>query len=177
MGPDSGAVGESENDGYRGVTPGPEPEPTHVTDDLVEGRIDETVELDLGYRAGTGQGHTNGGANDPGLIQRRVDDPFTPVLLVQTLGNPEDATGDTDVLAQDDHPRVGLHRLVKGGVYRLGHSPRLTWTVRCRVVADPPDFVFGELSLGLVVGPLHGVQLLDDMFGDAMEPLTDRIVA
>ena len=46
----------------------------HLADDLVEGRVDEPVELDLHHRAVAPQGQPHRAAHDAGLRQRGVDD-------------------------------------------------------------------------------------------------------
>ena len=57
------------------------PEPGHVADDLVEGRVDEPVELDLNQRECATDGHAHRGAGDAGLAQRGVDYPLGSVPL------------------------------------------------------------------------------------------------
>ena len=49
-------------------------------DDLVEGRVDEPVELDLHHRAVAAVGQPDGGAHDPGFGQRSVHHPLGPEL-------------------------------------------------------------------------------------------------
>ena len=46
----------------------------HLRDDLVEGRVDEPVELDLADRPVPAHGQPDRRADDAGLGQRRVDD-------------------------------------------------------------------------------------------------------
>ena len=153
------------------------PEPAQVGDDLVERRVDEPVELDLGDRPGTRQGHAYRRADDAGLVERRVDHPVGAESLVEPIGDPEHPAGHPDVLAEDDGGVVPLHRLVEGGVDRLGHGPALRGAVGELVVAHLPDLVGGEDGLRFAVGPLHGVELVDDVGGDPGEGVADGVVA
>ena len=71
-----------------------------MTDDLVEGGIDEPVELDLGDGTGTGNGHPDGGPDDPGFVERSVYDPVIAKALVKPFGDSENPARDADVFSQ-----------------------------------------------------------------------------
>ena len=60
-------------------------------------------------------------ADDPGLGQRGVDDAVLAERVQQSGGDPEDATGLRDVLAEHDDAIVCLHRLVEPVVEGLDH--------------------------------------------------------
>ncbi len=72
----------------------------HLRDDLVEGRVDEAVELDLAHRAETTDGQSDRRPDDPGLGERRVDDPVGPEVELESLGDAEHAAELADVLTQ-----------------------------------------------------------------------------
>jgi hypothetical protein len=76
--------------------------------DLVVGRVDEAVELDLTDRPVPSDRQADGGADDARLGQRRVDHPLLAEVLLQPVGDPEDAAELADVFAHDDDLVVGL---------------------------------------------------------------------
>src|SRR5699024_7065843 len=88
-------------------------------DDLVVGREDEGVELDLDDRAVAADGHADRGADDAGLGQRGIDDSLRTEVLLQTFGDAEDTAELADVLADEDDLRVVLHGLAHSGGDRL----------------------------------------------------------
>ncbi len=81
-----------------------------LTDDLVESRIDEPVELDLTHRPVAPHRQADRGADDPRLGERGVDDALLAEVLLQTVGDAEDAAELADVLTHDEDPLVVLHR-------------------------------------------------------------------
>ena len=91
----------------------------HLTDDLVEGRVDEAVELDLDDRAVAAHRETDGRTDDAGLGQRWVDDALAELAL-EAVGEAEDAAEVTDVLTDDDDLVVGHHRVVHRRVETAG---------------------------------------------------------
>ena len=93
-----------------------------LADDLVVGRVDEPVELDLADRPVAAHRHADRGAEDAGLGERRVDDPVLAEVLLQAVGDPEDAAELADVLAHDEDLGVVLHRLAQAGVEALGQG-------------------------------------------------------
>ena len=78
---------------------------------LVEGRVDEVGELDLGDRPQAVDGRADRGADDHRLGQRRVDDPVVAELAPQPVGGQEHPALLADVLAQDDDRLVPPHLL------------------------------------------------------------------
>src|SRR6185295_12082465 len=62
------------------------------------------------------------GADDAGLGQRRVDDPVIAEVLLQTVGDPEDAAELADVLAHDDDLGVVLQGAAQAGVEGLAQG-------------------------------------------------------
>ena len=93
--------------------------------DLVVRRVDEAVELDLHHGPVATQGHPDRRTDDAGLGQRRVDDPVLAEVLLQSVGDPEDATELADVLAHDQDLGVVLHRLAQPHVEALGEGDLL----------------------------------------------------
>ncbi len=80
----------------------------HLGDDLVVRRVDEAVELDLADRPVAADRQADRGADDAGLGQRGVDHPVLAEVLLQAVGDPEDAAELADVLAHDDDLGVVL---------------------------------------------------------------------
>src|SRR5690606_17851515 len=77
--------------------------------DLVKGREDEAVKLNLHHGAVAGHGHTDRGAHDAGLGERGVHDAVGPKVLMETVRHTEHATQGTDVLAHEEHLGVAFH--------------------------------------------------------------------
>ena len=84
--------------------------------DLVERGEDEPVELDLEDGAEAPHRETDRGADDARLRQGRVDDAARPEVLLQSLGDAEDAAERTDVLAHEQDAVVRLERATEAGV-------------------------------------------------------------
>src|SRR5690606_29037554 len=82
----------------------------------------EPVELDLDDRAEATVGQTDRGAHDRRLGQRRVHHPLLAEVLLQPVGDAEYAAEPTDVLPQEHHLGVVLHRRSQAGVHRLGEA-------------------------------------------------------
>src|SRR6478752_3382942 len=96
-----------------------------LADDLVEGGVDEAVELDLADRAVAAQRHADRGADDAGLGERAVDDAVLAEVLLQALGDAEDATELADVLTDEHDLGVGLHGLAQAVGDALAESDLL----------------------------------------------------
>ena len=94
----------------------------HLGHDLVEGRIDETVELDFHHRPVAAEGQADGGAHDAGFRERGVHHPRRAEVLLQTVGNPEDPAEPADVLTHDQDLRVLLHGAAQTGGDGLAKS-------------------------------------------------------
>ena len=77
-------------------------------DDLVVGGVDEAVELDLAHRAVAADREADRGADDAGLGERGVDHALFAEVLLQAVGDAEDAAELADVLTHDDDLVVGL---------------------------------------------------------------------
>ncbi len=87
-----------------------------LRDDLVEGRIDETVELDLAHGPIAAQRHPEGRSHDPGFGERSVDHATLTEILLQGVGDAEDTTEGADVLAHDDDLGVVFECTAESGV-------------------------------------------------------------
>ena len=81
----------------------------HLRDDLVEGRVDEIRELDLGDRAQAVHRHSDRHPENPDLVQRRVDHPLRSEPAEQSFRRPEDPAVAADVLPEDADRRVPRH--------------------------------------------------------------------
>ena len=176
VGSDAGSVGETHHYRHLGVAPGAEPISAQMTDDLIEGRVHEAVELDLGHGPGPGQRHSHCGPDDARLVQWGVDHPTLAKPLLEALGHPEDPAGQADVLAEDDDLRVALHRLVECRIDRLGHGHRPGRPLGNGIPPDRPDLVGVEMSRRLVMGALHGMELFHDMGRNPVKAVSDGIV-
>src|SRR5438128_1754687 len=104
--------------------------------DLVEALKGEARELDLADGLEAVEGHADGGPDDGCFGQRAVDDALGTELPLQIIGHAEDAAVHADVLAQDEHVSVALHRLEEGEVERLDHV-QLGHRVSAASVAGP----------------------------------------
>src|ERR1700761_7669333 len=80
-----------------------------MADDLIEGRIGESVELDLGDRPESPQSHPDGSANDGGFGQWGVEAAFGSEALLEAVSHPEHTTLVSDVLTEDHDAIIGRH--------------------------------------------------------------------
>ena len=92
--------------------------------------IDIVCELDLHDRTQTVNAHADGGRQDAGLGNRRVERAIRPVLPLQTLGAAEHTAKIADVLAEDDDPVIFLEpkRLYNGPFNGHHDQPATPWT-------------------------------------------------
>ena len=96
-------------------------------DELVVGRIHVVGELDLDHGPQAVRGHADGGGDDAALADRRVEAALGAVLLLQAVGDAEDAAEIADVLAEGEHVGIARHHDVERGVERLDHGHRWPW--------------------------------------------------
>jgi hypothetical protein len=95
-----------------------------LRDDLIEGRVHETVKLNLAHRAIPANRETNRGADNGRLGQGRVDDAVLAEVLLQAVGDAKDAAQLAHVLTHDENLLVLLHRSSQSLVEGLGHGHR-----------------------------------------------------
>ena len=95
-----------------------------MADDLVEGGVDEAVELNLRYRLETVQGQSDRDADDGRLRQRRVEHAIGPERLLQAIGNAKDAAEGADVLAKNQDLIIARQGVAEGEVDRFGQRDR-----------------------------------------------------
>jgi hypothetical protein len=88
--------------------------PRRLRHDLVERRMDEVGELDLGHRQEPVQRHPDRDADEARLRQRRVDHTILAELLHPAGGDPEHPAASSDVLAEQDDALVVGHLVVQG---------------------------------------------------------------
>ena len=142
---DAATDGDADDDRQADLAQGAGAHLRQLADDLVERRVDEAVELDLADRPVAAQRQADRRADDARLGERGVDDPVLAEVLLQPVGDPEDAAELADVLAHDEDLRVGLHGLAQAHVDALGQrdlrhvsgSPR-TCRGRPRTAPAPP---------------------------------------
>ena len=87
---------------------------------LVRGDADEVHDHDLGHRQQSVDRRTYCRTDDRGLRDRCVQDPVVAILRRQPGGG-AGRTGIGDVLSEQEHPIVGLHRLIQREIQRLTH--------------------------------------------------------
>ena len=88
----------------------------HVVDDLVEGKRHEVAEHDLDDRPIAGHRQPGGDADHAGLADRGGQHPVRVSGRQAARDLEGAAVGIGDVLAQHDHPRIGLEEVVQGGI-------------------------------------------------------------
>src|SRR2546428_3057846 len=93
----------------------------HVADDLVERRVDETVELDLGYRPEATQRQAYGDADDGRLSERRVEHAVDSKRLLQAVCNTKDTAERADVLTKNQNLLVARQGVAERKVDGFGH--------------------------------------------------------
>src|SRR5699024_12429950 len=78
-------------------------------DHLAASRIPETVELYFDHRAIPAERHADRGADDPRFGQRCVDDPSGSEVLLEPVGDAENAAAPADVFAHQHNLAIGIH--------------------------------------------------------------------
>ena len=134
-GADAAAVGDADGDGHGDAALVAVAELGDLRDDLVEGGVDEAVELDLADGPVTAHCEPDRGADDARLGERRVDHPAVAEVVLQPFGDPEDAAELADVLAHEDDLGVVGHGLAQPGVERLAERHRARARARGRAWA------------------------------------------
>ncbi|MCY1227402.1 hypothetical protein D9M72_396680 [compost metagenome] len=115
-GSDAAAEGDAYGDGHLDGALGAVVELGHLGHDLVEGRIDEPVELDFHHRPVAAVGQADGGAHDAGLGERGVHNTVLAEVLLQAVGHAEDAAERADVLPHQDDLGVVFKGFAEAGV-------------------------------------------------------------
>ncbi len=124
-GTDPAAEGHPHHDRHLQLALAAEVQLGQLGHELVETGEDEPVELDLADRPEAADRQPDGGADDPGLGQWRVQHAVLAEVLLQAVGDPEDAAELADVLAHHQDLRVALQRRAQAHVQRLGDRDRL----------------------------------------------------
>ncbi|MDI2022539.1 hypothetical protein PJL18_03079 [Paenarthrobacter nicotinovorans] len=119
---DTAEAGHAQGDGHGQRAATAVVHPGDLADDLVDGRIGEAIELDLGNRVETGHGQAHGHAQDAGLGQGRVEHAVLAVLGLEAVGDAEHATEPAAVFAEDDSFGVFGENLIECAVERLLHG-------------------------------------------------------
>jgi hypothetical protein len=110
-----------------GLAAGHEAQLRRMVDDLVHRHGDEVHQHDLGDRAHAGQRGADRRTDDRLLRDRRRAHACAAELGRQALGNLEDAATlfVGDVLAEHDHARVHLHRVMQRAREGFGEGDHL----------------------------------------------------
>ena len=171
------AVGHAHDEREAHPAAGAPAVPADVRDQLVEARIREGVVLHLDDGTPAGHAEADGGAEDPGLGERRVDAAVGAEAIAKAGRRAEDAAQPADVLAEHHHGVVAGELDVQRVVDRLdeqeltrrhggrGHLPctrrrssrsraRARRRLRVRVREDELD-VARRLVLGLLDPRAH----------------------
>ena len=98
-GVDPAAVRGAQHQGAGEAPAGAVAQARGMVQELVEGRVDEAHELDLGDRPEPLGGHTDGHAGDEGLRERRIEHPLGPEALREPRGGAEHAAVHAHVFA------------------------------------------------------------------------------
>src|SRR3972149_10323537 len=169
VGADPGAAGKPHHHRKSEVAAGAITNSSHMGNDLIEGRIDEAVELDLGDRSGARHRHPDGYSHYAPLVEGGVDHPVGPITPEETFGDPKHSAGGSHVLAEHDDVGIPVHGLIEGGVDRLGHGLIAAGAGGKLVGPGGPDLLGAKASLDFSGGSLHIVELVDDEGGGSGE--------
>ena len=96
-----------------------------VVDQLIESGRDEVVELNLADRPLAGQRGADTDAEHRALRERRVDQAIAELLQQRPQQQEGVAVGAADVLAIDEHARIGAQRVADAEHHRLEKRPAL----------------------------------------------------
>ncbi|MNV31912.1 hypothetical protein D3C71_1232340 [compost metagenome] len=96
-------------------------DPRRLLRQLVIGRIHVVGELDLDTGFQPIGGHADGGADDAGFVDRRVETAGLAVFRLQALGAAENAAEITDILAEDHDILIPPHCDIHGASHSLDH--------------------------------------------------------
>ena len=110
---DAAAVGRANHQRTAIVAVGAVARFGRFADDLVERRIDEVGELNLGDRPQPLHRHPDGDADNRRFRQRHVDDALRAELFEKAPCNKKDVPTRPDVFTDDKHAFVGHHRFVQ----------------------------------------------------------------
>ena len=142
-----------------------------MTDDLLERRIRERVELELDHGNEPVHRHADRSADDGRLSQRCVEAALLAEALLQTVGDAEHPAQSTDVLTVDDHPVVGPERVVERSVEGLRERHRLDARGRRGLPARRERVGGGAGSVRVVMrGPVFGRALRRDAAAGEQAP-------
>ena len=120
------------------------------------------------HRPVAAQREADRGADDAGLGQRGVDDPVLAEVLLQAVGDPEDAAELADVLTHDQDLGVVLQRRAQAALIALAREKVIVAAMRharlgTDAVGSKRRLVRGELRPLLVDGGVPvGVDVLED---------------
>src|SRR6476659_10140717 len=93
-----------------------------LSHDLVEGRKNESIELDLTHGPVAAQRHPYSSADDARFGKGRIDHSMLAEILLQSLGDPEDAAKLADILSGDDDRGAGFQSTTQARIERLRHG-------------------------------------------------------
>ena len=134
-------------------------QPRRLGDELVGRRIDVIGELDLDDRPQPVGAHADRDRHHAALGDRRVEHPRFAVLLLQPLGDAEDAAVEPDILAEDHDVGVARQHHVHRRIQRLHHrhfghgsDPALPHPGEAGTHVQPPSGADGPGFAGMRLG-------------------------
>jgi hypothetical protein len=128
---DAAAMRDADDHRAGQAAAGAVPHARHMVGDLVQRRVQEAHELDLGHGLQSLRGHAHRHAGDQALGQRRVLHAQRPEALLQPDGGAEHAAVDAHVLAQHDHVRIVLERAREREVDAFDQRDAGHWNLQC----------------------------------------------
>ncbi len=89
--------------------------------DLIEAGKEKTLKLNFCDRPETIDSHTKSRTHNSCLCQRCIHDSILPIFCLKSIGDPEDASLFSNILAQDYDTLIPFHLFSKSQVDRLYH--------------------------------------------------------
>ena len=89
--------------------------------DLLGRRLGIFAELDFGHRHQPGERHADRAADDPFLVEAGVEHAVNAIFVLQAERHRMDPALGPDILAEHQHPRVGVELLVEHAADRGDH--------------------------------------------------------
>src|SRR5271154_4850575 len=118
---DAAAARHADHDRGEELTARPVAEPRRLGHDLIVARIHIVSELDFGDGPKPLGTHADRHANDPRLVDRRVEAAGLAIFALQAIGAAKDAAEIANILAEHHHALVLGHLAIHRVADRLDH--------------------------------------------------------